>query len=189
MKTIFLSAVLLVVGCVCVVVAQDSTSHSSHDHHSSHDEEGGHGFEEAAVYNMNMGTHNIIAVAAGESFEEESLAFMIVPTSAADPDGLEEAEEVSEAGKIQLYLDKESSSICDNLLLYRLLRFSSAAIVRVQKKTRTTRWNGYIPSHPAVTSVAFTHDLLLIAEVVRVCVSKHSYAQIDSVVQHKKSVR
>lgn len=98
-------AVFLLVTCVA---GQDTTSHSDHDHdthdshsestHDSHDEEEGDHFEAAAVYDVGVGTNSFIAFPPEGSFEEETFAFMIVPTATADEAGLEEAEEDAETG-------------------------------------------------------------------------------------------
>lgn len=82
------------------VAAQD-TSHDSHDYgearHESH--EGEH-FEAAAIYDVEAGTGSFAVIPAAGSFEEETFAFMIVPAASADLDGLGEAGEAAEAGKI-----------------------------------------------------------------------------------------
>lgn len=71
-----------------------SAQQSAHeDSHSSH-ESGA--FGHAAVYSMEAGVSNIVAVAG----EEDHFAFMMVPTTSASSGGLEEAEEAADAGKI-----------------------------------------------------------------------------------------
>lgn len=55
-----------------------------------------------AVYALGTGDHTLqisAAVGEGSSFEEDSIAFMVVPSTTADAVGLEEAEEASELGE------------------------------------------------------------------------------------------
>ena len=53
------------------------------------------------MYSLGMpGSYDLqIGVEGGEAFEEESLEFMLVPSSSADSEGLEEAEEATETGQ------------------------------------------------------------------------------------------
>lgn len=85
----------------CLSVA--SASEDSHDSHDHGDEEGESSLspEFIAVYSLGVpGSYELQLGAEGdEAFEEETLEFMLVPTSSADSEGLEEAEEATEAGK------------------------------------------------------------------------------------------
>ncbi|CAM9246506.1 unnamed protein product [Ectocarpus sp. 12 AP-2014] len=77
-------------------VAPEATSHSGHDHdESSHAEE--EHFEVSAVYDVEAGTNSFIAIPAEGSFEQDTLAFMVVLAASADTDGLAGAEEDAEA--------------------------------------------------------------------------------------------
>lgn len=82
----------------CLSVA--SASEDSHDHG---DEEGESSLspEYIAVYSLGVpGSYELqLGAEGGEAFEEETLEFMLVPTSSADSEGLEEAEEATEAGE------------------------------------------------------------------------------------------
>lgn len=65
------------------------------------DEHAGHP-EHIAIYSFGVpGSHILqVGMAAGaDDFEEESLEFMVIPSSSADPEGLQEAEEISEPGQ------------------------------------------------------------------------------------------
>lgn len=102
------AAVVLLLACVAgqETSHSDHDSHDSHTDHDSHDEsvhdshegEEGHHFEAAAVYSVGAGTNSFVAIPPEGSFEEETIAFMIVPAATADLEGLEEAEEDAEAG-------------------------------------------------------------------------------------------
>lgn len=71
-----------------------STQQSAHDDsHSSHESTA---FGHASVYSMEAGVSNIIAIAGAE----DHFAFMVVPTTTASSEGLEEAEEAAESGEI-----------------------------------------------------------------------------------------
>lgn len=97
-------AVLALSACLA---ASDSSSDDSHDAHEDshdhdHDEEASLGSPEyIAVYALAVpGSYELqLGVAGEEAFGEESLEFMLVPSSSADSEGLEEAEEATEAGQ------------------------------------------------------------------------------------------
>lgn len=112
MRNFFFTAPTTAILLVSIVAAQaETTSHSTHDHGdeassqesshttSSHESHEGEHFEAAAVYDVEAGNNSFIAIPAEGAFEEESLAFMIVPAASADEEGLEGAEEDAEAGK------------------------------------------------------------------------------------------
>lgn len=102
MRSCFAAATLLL-AFVAAQAQGTTTSHSDHDHDSHEDEtshashEGEH-FEAAAVYDVDAGSNSFVVVPAEGSFEDDSFAFMIVPASTADMDGLEGAEEDAELG-------------------------------------------------------------------------------------------
>lgn len=77
-----------------------SASEDSHDHGNEGEASLG-GPEYIAVYSLGApGSYELqLGEEGGEAFEEESLEFMLVPTSSADSEGLEEAEEATEAGE------------------------------------------------------------------------------------------
>lgn len=88
----FFLAILALTACLAL------SSEDSHDH----DEEATSlSPEYIAVYSLGMpGSYDLqIGVEGGEAFEEESLEFMLVPSSSADSEGLEEAEEATETGQ------------------------------------------------------------------------------------------
>ena len=102
--TLFFAAAALGATRISGAFAQQSESGDSHDSHDdshdSHDDShSGHesAFGHAAVYSMEEGLSNIIAIAGGP---EDGFAFMLVPTTTANSEGLEEAEGAAEAGKI-----------------------------------------------------------------------------------------
>ena len=73
--------------------------------HESH--ENGEHFEQAAVYSMAVGNSNLIVMPSGNAitFAEETFAFMVVPASTADEEGLEEAEESAVEGTDHVSFD------------------------------------------------------------------------------------
>ena len=95
--TLFFAAAALGATRISGAFAQQSESGDSHDSHD--DSHSGHesAFGHAAVYSMEEGLSNIIAIAGGP---EDGFAFMLVPTTTANSEGLEEAEGAAEAGKI-----------------------------------------------------------------------------------------
>lgn len=81
-------------GCAASFVGAEASSTSEEGEEVEHD----HYFEYAAVYAVDAGNTTLVAV-GGEDVDEETLAFMIVPTVTADAAGLHEAEEEVEDGK------------------------------------------------------------------------------------------
>ncbi|CAM9201633.1 unnamed protein product [Hapterophycus canaliculatus] len=94
------AVILLVAGVAGQETSHSDDDHGSHDHdessHESHAEDEGDHFEAAAVYDVGVGTNSFIAFPPEGSFEEETFAFMIVPATSADLEGLEDAEEDAE---------------------------------------------------------------------------------------------
>lgn len=92
--TIVFAVLAVCAAGVAGAFAQDS-SHHSHDAHGDY-------YERAAVYDVDEAGTSTLIIVPGEaqaSFEEESLAFMLVPATEASADGLEGAEENAESGK------------------------------------------------------------------------------------------
>lgn len=73
----------------------------------------GHHPEYVAVYSLEAtGTHTLkIGVPGGDAFEEDTLEFMVVPSSSGDHEGLEKAEEASEAGRLCFSAHKQSGCL------------------------------------------------------------------------------
>lgn len=78
------------------VKAATSSSEDSHDHDEEHDL-----FERAVVYSFDEGSFTAQITPADEGVDsvDDSFAFMIMGTSSADLEGLEEAEEIAEPGE------------------------------------------------------------------------------------------
>lgn len=95
---------------LCAPVKATTTSEESDHDHEEHDL-----WEQSVVYSLDTGNNAVeINPADGaSSFEDASFAFMIVPTSSADSEGLEEAEEDAEAGEMNRVTPNRPACIVD----------------------------------------------------------------------------
>ena len=89
MKFCFAVTALLVIGATLALGRG-----SSDDDHESHEDVVQHHFEQAAVYNMEAGSNNLVVIVPRSDGNSSTIfAFVVVPAATADEQGLDAAEE------------------------------------------------------------------------------------------------